>query len=365
MTGWTLSLYLARRLLTAIGLAFLATLFIIVLGDIVELSREAASRGTEDLPLLSMALLHAPNVMNRALPYVMLIGGLAAFLRLARSSELVVMRAAGLSAWRILTVPVLLALVLGTLTVTVYNPVAAAALKRYESLEIKYFRGQDSLLDVSREGLWLRQPNDRGHAVINARRASGDGIALVGVTVFEFDDAGDLVQRIEASEARLTDGAWVFEEAQLWSVDAGNVARTATDRVDLPTDLTPERILESFADPRSLSFWDLDAFIATLDASGFSSVRHRLHQQVEISKPVLFVAMLLIGAGFSMRHARFGRTGQMVLMAVATGFGVFFLMDIAQALGAAGNVPLVVAAWAPPFATLFFGVFLLLSLEDG
>ena len=80
---------------------------------------------------------------------------------------------------------------------------------------------------------------------------------------------------------------------------------------------------------------------------------------------VLLAAMVLIAAGFTMRHARAGKTGQMVLLALAGGFLIFFLRSFAQILGENGQIPVVLAAWSPPIAAAFLALGLLLHLEDG
>jgi lipopolysaccharide export system permease protein len=87
---------------------------------------------------------------------------------------------------------------------------------------------------------------------------------------------------------------------------------------------------------------------------------HRL-----LAIPVVFFAMVLIGAAFSMRHVRFGGLGYMALGCVLSGFGYFFLSDIAAALGASGAVPVLIAAWAPPLSAVLLALGLLLHLEDG
>jgi lipopolysaccharide export system permease protein len=133
----------------------------------------------------------------------------------------------------------------------------------------------------------------------------------------------------------------------------------------VPTDLTAEHIQDSFAPPETIGFWKLPGFIALLEESGFSSNRHRLHWLRLLSQPVVFVAMVLIGAAFSMRHVRFGGLGYMALGCVIAGFGYFFLSDIANALGASGAVPVVLAAWAPPLSAVLLALGLLLHLEDG
>ena len=81
--------------------------------------------------------------------------------------------------------------------------------------------------------------------------------------------------------------------------------------------------------------------------------------------PVFLVAMVLIAAGFTMRHQRGGRTGMMVLAAVLLSFGLYFLRNFAQILGESGQIPAALAAWAPPLAAIGLSLGLLLHLEDG
>lgn len=364
-----LNLYILRRHLAGLAMALGAALILVMIGDLVELSGESIADAAQPAPVITMALLHAPSVLSDTLPFIMLLGSLTAFLRLARSSELVVVRAAGQSVWRIVRMPIACAVVLGTLAFAVWNPIAAASLSRYEVLQTRYFEGRESLLSLSAEGLWLRQSSAEGQTVINATRASPDGQELTGVLIFEFDKDGVLARRMSARRAELTEGAWQVEQARIWNIDGqGEYAMVRgrdVERVLVETDLTSDRILESFADPRALSFWDLGAFIQTLEESGFSSVSHRLYRQTELAKPLMFAAMVLLAAGFSMRHVRFGSTGVRVLLCVISGFAIFFLSDFTQALGSAGTIPVIVAAWVPPVAALLLATSLLLHLEDG
>ena len=79
----------------------------------------------------------------------------------------------------------------------------------------------------------------------------------------------------------------------------------------------------------------------------------------------LVMALVLIGAGFTMRHTRFGHTGVMVLMALIFGFGIYFIRNFAQILGENGQIPVMVAAWTPPVAAILMSLGILLHLEDG
>ncbi|HEU0222769.1 MAG TPA: LPS export ABC transporter permease LptG, partial [Paracoccaceae bacterium] len=335
----------------------------------VELIRRGGDSGASFGSILSLALLHMLPVASATFPFVFMLSAMACFLRLARASELVVTRAAGVSVWNLLLPAVLCAAFLGVAAFAILNPISAAMLQRFETLEARYLKGQESLLSISREGLWLRQAGPEGQSVIRARHANGSGTELFDVTFFRFGRQNELLGRIEAREAVLGDRAWRLSEVRDWIFDPA--APEAPPRLseaaelDVPTDLTSDRILESFAAPDAIGFWDLPEFIDTLEGSGFATQRHQMHFQSELAKPLLFAAMVLIGAAFSMRHVRFGGIGWMLLGATLTGFALFFLSDITQALGASGAIPTLIAAWVPPTAATLLALGLLLHLEDG
>jgi lipopolysaccharide export system permease protein len=156
--------------------------------------------------------------------------------------------------------------------------------------------------------------------------------------------------------------------AKSWRLDDANPEVTAEiwpDGARLPTDLTPDRIRDSFGTPSAVPIWDLPDYIAGLERAGFSARAYQLWFQMELAQPLLLTAMVLVAAGFTMRHVRFGKTGQMVLYAILSGFALFFLRNFAQALGESGQIPVPLAAWTPPAAAVMLALGLLLHLEDG
>ncbi len=84
-----------------------------------------------------------------------------------------------------------------------------------------------------------------------------------------------------------------------------------------------------------------------------------------MAMPVLLAGMLLLAAVFSLRQARRGRTGLLMVIGVAVGFLFYFCTNLIYALGAAGNLPVVLAAWAPSLVVVMFAVAALLHFEDG
>jgi lipopolysaccharide export system permease protein len=351
-------------------LSTLAVFFAILsLLDLIEQIRKFGSSDASFGTLMALTLLNVPEGLYRILPLIMILATLALFLGLARSSELVVTRASGRSALKNLVAPLTIAVLIGCLAVAAVNPIVAATQKQYETLAGRLTKEGASTFSVSREGLWLRQGTQAGQTVIRADRANLDGTELFGVTFLGFDADGYPTYRIEAESAKLVTGAWEITKAKEWRFDSAlpipELAAFESERMSLASNLTRNQILDSFGTPSAIPIWELPRFIARLEAAGFSARIHKTFLHMELALPILLAAMVLVGAGFTMRHTRFGRTGLMVLMALALGFSLYFIRNFAAILGENGQIPIVLAAWGPPIAAVLLPLGLLLHLEDG
>ena len=364
----TLSLYFARRFFWMVVQVFLIFFGIMMLIDIIEQLRKFSNTDIAMTTAAHMALMNVPESLYRILPLILIMAAIAMFLGLARSSELVVVRAAGRSGLSFLAAPVLTALVIGAFAVAVLNPLVAATSKEYDMLFSRQSQGKGSVLSVSDTGLWLRQGGDDGQTVIQAARANSDGTELLQVTFMTFSADGIATARIEAEKAVLEPGAWVLDGAKRWTLTDVNPESTAavmTQVMRVPSELTRDSIRDSFGTPSAIPIWELPSYINGLEKAGFSARSYRVWLQMELAQPLLLVAMVLIAAGFTMRHARFGKTGTMVLFALLSGFTIFFLRNFAQVLGDSGQIPIALAAWSPPVAAVMASLGLLLHLEDG
>ncbi|MBI1418289.1 MAG: LPS export ABC transporter permease LptG [Limimaricola sp.] len=359
--------YFARRFLFAFAGVF--AIFSVMTGflDLIDQLRRFGGSGASFDAILGLSLLNLPGAVYKILPLIMILATIAMFLSLARSSEMVVTRAAGRSALRALTAPIGVTLVLGTLAVAVMNPIVAATSRQYD-LRAGRLSGHDNVLSISRDGLWLRQGGAAGQTVIRATGANLDGTRLSGVTFFGFGPDGAPRERVEAKTAVLRDGGWTLSDAKVWDLSAGGnpeAGALTSPSYRIASTLTPDQIRDSFGAPSSISIWDLPNFIAQLRGAGFSVTRHEVWLQSELTLPTFLIAMVLIGAGFTMRHQRGGNTGVMVLAAILLGFGLYFIRNFAQALGENGQLPVLLAAWAPPLAAIGLSLGLILHLEDG
>ncbi len=363
-----LHMYFARRTLSALlTVAGILTLLILMI-EMIEQIRIFGSANLSLLTLLYLSLLKIPFTLYKIFPIIMIISTLVLFLGLARSSELVVTRAAGRSAMKALIAPLIVSFLVGVLVVAVLNPLVAAASYEFDQNKAKYLNQKTQAFSVSEEGLWLRQGDETGQVVIRASQTNFNGSSLFDATFLGFDTTGMPSFRLEAQSAHLRPGHWKIETAKKWALGTtGNPEAQAETLVELelPTSLTLSEIQDTFGTPSAVPIWKIPSFINRLESSGFSARSYKMWLQSELALPLTLVAMMLIGAGFTMQHTRSGNTATLVVIALLLAFAFFFLRNFASILGDNGEIPIALAAWAPPVAVILASIARLLHLEDG
>jgi len=363
MVPMTLSTYLVRRFSRWILTVFLIGMALILVVDFFELVRRAGDRDTFTIGrAVLMSVMRTPSLAERLLPFATLFGAIAAFIEFARRSELVVIRSVGVSVWQFLLPPVALALALGIVATTVYNPVAAWLRQQADELGVVLLgREQVVLLQTSQE-VWLRQKGVDGESVLHGRQTRDRGRVLVGVTVFTFDPDGRFRERIEAREATLGEGNWELDQATVYAAAAEPEQH---ERFLVATELHPDEVLETAGQPDTVSFWALPGLIDRAGREGLSLYPYRQQFQALLAQPLFLAAMVLIAATVSMRSARFGGTGRLVASGVAAGFVLYVATEVMRDLGGVGIVPPTISAWSPGVVAALLGATVLLNLEDG
>lgn len=361
-----LHFYFARRFLWTFLSIFFVFVMLLGLIDLVDELQDFP-----DLPfgdVLEIVLLNLPHANYEILPLIIILASVALFVRLARSSELVVVRAAGRSALSSLMAPMTVAAMIGILSVTMLNPIVAASSKRYHDLVNTYVGFGSNVLAISVEGLWLRQGSAEGQTVIHAARASSDVSVLYDATFVSFSPDGEPLSRIAARTATLFDGEWRLADAKQWDLKRGGNPESEAQvlpQMVIASSLTQARIIDSFGKPEYIPIWDLPRFIRQLEHAGFSARRYAVWFQMELARPLFLTALVLVAAAFTMRHSRLGNTGLSILIAVMLGFSLHYIRNFAQILGENGQIPIMLAAWAPPVASFLLALGILLHMEDG
>lgn len=361
--------YLLVRSLLGFALAMGAVAASILLVDVVEQLRTVGARA--DLSLwqaLGLTALKTPMLLEQTLPFVMLAGSMIGLLQLNRQSELIALRASGVSAWQFLTPTIAAAFMIGVVATTILNPLAAHLYERFEAARVALERRETEVDATTRNGVWLRQGDGVGQTVIHAQSIAPNSTVLQRATFFFFEiDPGDgalrFVSRIQARSAELRPSQ-MWELRDLVESRPGEVAR-AQPVISIPTNLEGSALFDRFVTPGALSFWRLPGFIETARKAGLAPVRYELKHQSLLALPALLAAMASLGAVFSLRMTRMGGTARFLAYGAGSGFLLFFASQIAAAFAMTEVVPPVVAAWSPPLTGFFAALAILSFTEDG
>ncbi|MCW5723595.1 MAG: LptF/LptG family permease [Maricaulaceae bacterium] len=360
-----LSRYMAVQSLYGLAAAFVVIGSVIVLIDFVEQSRGVAVRAeVTAMDLLSLTFLKAPLLIEQTLPFVFLFGVLSTLFRLNRRSELVVMRASGVSAWRIIVPSLVIALIAGVLGATLLNPFGARMNTQFE-------QRRDSLIDARRQPgeaqqLWLRETRPDGFNVIYARAADADAGLLQGVTIYTFtrsqSGAPHFDGRIDAPAAQLASGFWILTDAV---ERIPGLPPSTLGEVSAPTGITRQALFERSASPAGVSFWELPGLIESAAAAGLDARRYELRWHGLLALPLTLIAATLIAAAASLRLFRLGGAAAFALAGGAAGFLMFFLQEVLRSLGATGALDPATAAWSAPALTALLALVYIATTEDG
>ena len=364
MMPGTLARYFGMRFFNVVVGTFLSLFVLVLLVDCLELLRRTSDNDAKDISALLVAqisLYRVPHITERIIPFAVLVGAMACYLNLSRRLELVVARSAGISAWQFVMPAAVLALLLGIIVTTVYNPLSAVLRERSERLETR-LSGEGRSPLTTDSGFWLRQRGQDGQAIINAATSRQQGAELVNVTIFTLDHSDGFVGRIQARRATLHDGYWQLEDARVYS---GEALPAVHKTYELKTNLSRAQVQETFATPETVPFWQLSSLIALAESSGLAAISYRLQYYQLLTLPLYLVAMVLLAAAVSLRMFRFGGVQKMVLGGITSGFLLFVLSKITGDLSKANLLAPVVAATLPAFLGGTIGIIALLYQEDG
>lgn len=360
----TLTLYLAKMFVVRI-LAVLVMLVLVLLaldllaatGDILKVP------GNGQAEILHYASLRAPQLASRFLPYSVLLATLITLVTLNQNSEVVAMKAAGLSAHQVLAPLLLTAALIAVVSFGFNERIvtrANATLKAWEAAEYGAKPPQGTGAGGVRSNVYLTDGKSILSAVTLAGR--GEDIVLSGVTWYERAPSGIIRKQIRSPRATYSAPGWRLEKPVRFDV-AGASTEQLPEMV-VGKELSPARIDLQSVDPDSQSFWELSETIDAFAAAGRNTEEMRAKWWHRLSGPLSALLMPLLGSVAAFGLARSGQLFVRAIIGMALGFAYFVVDNAALAMGSFGGYPPLLAAWAPFFLFLLLGETVLIRTEE-
>ena len=314
--------------------------------------------GNTDADLWRYIGMRVPQLIQRFLPFSVLLGTLITFTTLSQNSEVVSMKAAGLSAHQILAPMIFASLFVAGISFvfndTIVSP-ASAQLKKWQDVEYRKIPKDDGI----RYNVWVREGRD----FIQARKVVGKGQAmrLEDVRVYQRAN-GSVTHVIRADTAGFVDGAWKLEKVRTFDVAAAT--QTRADNLVVGRGIDPKRFEQLKVDGDALGFVPLSKALNEMKAAGRRTDALEGNLWHKISGPLSAVLMPLLGAVAAFGLARSGQLFVRAVIGMGLGFAYFVADNFALAMGNLGAYPPFVAAWAPFLLFLLIGETVLVRTEE-
>ena len=298
--------------------------------------------------VLQYVVLGVPRSMYELFPAAALIGGLTGMGALAVNSELVAMRAGGLSVWRIVMSVLQAGVLMLVVIVAIGETVAPVAEEYAQRLRTVSLGKHVSFL--GRDGIWVRE-EDR---YIFVERIIDDR-QLANLEVYEFDSERRLIRATTAVSAKHHDDRWVLKDVRQSLFDGGAVSVNHQASMTWPSLITPSLLAVVVLKPENMSVLDIRRFVGYLEDNGLDTIQYDYAFWSRIVVPLSALIMLFITVPLVFGLLRSTGMGQRVLSGILLGFGFYLLNRMAAQMGQVYELNPLLASFTPGFIVLIIG----------
>ncbi|WP_228242624.1 LPS export ABC transporter permease LptG [Porphyrobacter sp. GA68] len=356
----TLTLYLARLFFARIMAVLIMLVLVLMMLDLLARSGDIlAVPGNGQAQLLTYVSLRLPQLVQTFLPYSVLLATIITLLTLNQNSEVISMKAAGMSAHQVLAPLILTALVVSGLSFAFNERIVTRATGALSAWQGNDFRPVPPGSDV-RANVFLSD----GLNVLKAGTVAGYGAdtQLTDVAWYRITPQGQIAEQITAPAASYAAPGWRLSNARVFSVQTADTAQLASTIVGEniePTAFRLERV-----DPAAETFASLGPIIDEYRAAGRRTAELEANRWHKLSGPLSAVLMPLLGAIAAFGLARSGKLFVRAIIGMALGFAYFVFDNLALAMGSFGGYPPFLAAWLPFFLFALIGETVLIRTEE-
>jgi lipopolysaccharide export system permease protein len=317
--------------------------------------------GATWVSILSYVSMRSPQLISQFAPFAALLASLLTLATLNQHSEVVIMKACGLSAHRIL-LPIGLASFLIAATHFVFNETVVVK----GNAELEYWQANDYAVDLPPNTnlagrVWVKE----GNLIILVESVSrlGNRVVLDKVSLYERDEQNKLVAMERADFAWFQNGEWTLHEARRFDTSSHELTVEAVKDWDIPTQ--PSRFQALTVRANHVSLPTLWASMQRLQNEGIPTGRLMASFLQKIAGPASTLLMPLLAAVAAFGVHRAGSLVLRLVVGMALGFSFFVADNFMLAMGEFGAAPPFLAAWAPFFLFLLLGYAVIFHTEEG
>jgi lipopolysaccharide export system permease protein len=348
-------LYVLKTAATRILAAAAILMGILQILDLLEVTNDILDRGLGMAGVAYYAALRAPRLVEQVAPIAVLAGGLFAFSQLARESAIISMRAAGISAYRILgfAAPAAVAMML------LHFVCAQVIAPRTDPTLDAWWRSTTPAADRKAEGPRSFRVGDD---LVIAAASTPDGRTLNTVKIYRRDKTGRLVERIEAPTAKLGDKGWVLNNAVTTRFAGDKADVIAAANMTWTSRLRPDDVQALFSDNPVPSASSARRALLNGGTDRPPSY-YETRLMAAFAGPFGAIIMLLLSAPVALGSFRSTQGAMLLVSGLAAGLLFLVVNGLLTALGEGGAISPFLAVWGAPVIFGALALTVLVSLE--
>jgi lipopolysaccharide export system permease protein len=351
--------HLLRSFFSTFTLVLMAFVAIYVVADFFDRLDTFLSHDAPAGTIIRLFLFKLPLIITQVTPIAVLVGALVGLGLLGRQNEFVAMRACGVSIWQIATPLVAVATLIGIAAFAWNETVVPYSARRWHAIENTDIKKRDAAMMFTGREVWYH-----GHAgFYNIERVAPRRSALYGVTVYQLGQDFRPTRLIEIESAHWDGARWQLTGARTREFRHGAIRELprAPAGFALPETLDDFRAVS--VEPEELSYQMLRRQMKDLRRKGVDTSESWVDLHMKLSLPAASLIMMLVAVPLAAAGTRLSSFASSIGLGFAVGFGYFVVMAFARALGQAGALPPVMAAWAANGLFALVGGFYALGTE--
>ncbi len=357
----TMMLAIARMFAVRIVVILLMLVLVLqMLNLLSESGHILAAKGNGQLELLRFVSLRAPQLLSRFLPYSVLLATIFTLATLNQNSEVIAMKAAGMSAHQILAPLFLVAMITSVVTFAFNERVtvrATATLKAWQDVDYGPVPPDSDV----KSNVWMQD----GTNILFARTVTGRGDETVmrDVSWYRRNASGMVSEIVHGTVARYAHPGWRLEHPTSFDVQSLRTTPLGDARV-FATGVEPAQVIVRKTNAEAESLWRLTDSIRAIRAAGYRTGELDGRWWHKLSGPLSALLMPLLGAVAGFGLARSGKLFVRAVIGMALGFAYFVVDNAALAMGNFGAYTPFLAAWSPFLLFLLIGEAVLIRTEE-
>ncbi len=356
----TLTGYVSRLFLVHVALMMFSFVALLQLIDLLNNTDRLFDRhGNSFMVVVRYVGYRLPELASFITPFAVLLGSLMVLSRLAQSAEVLALKAAGVSYYRLL-----LAFLPAGLLVAAFHfvmadqvaPVATRAMAEWDASADEL--APDPKSDPA-AAVWIRD----GQTLVRVSSVGRRGTLLNDVTLFERDANHDFRYRITAARAIYGENGWRLYDVERFAPAPSASGIQRFSELPWETALLPTHFSNLAASPASLSLRQLRAFARNQDVGSHPTYFYETWVNRRMALPAISLIMVLLAAPVAQSLQRQRGVALGLIVGIGLGFLYFIADGLLQALGESGMLPPLLAAWSPMALFTMIGAASLIRVE--